>query len=95
LLANSSQREQNNITPIRGLLFIPSCTELPPEGTVEQKGDQGYKRRTDQPHCTAEWQNKDVHREGEGWTAKEKGTPARKNSTYELRYVQEHGVDTR
>jgi hypothetical protein len=39
LLANSSQRQQNNITPVHGLLFIPFFTELPLEGTVQQTGD--------------------------------------------------------
>lgn len=94
LLANSSQRQQNNITPVHGLLFIPFLTELPPEGTVQQKGDQGNKSRTDQPHSTAEGQNKDVRREGEGWTAKEKGTPARESGTCDLGYVQERGVSS-
>jgi hypothetical protein len=75
LLAKSSQRKQKNVTPIHGLLFIPYLTELPPEGTVQQEGDYGNKSHTDQPHSTAERQNKDVRHEGQGWTAIEKGTP--------------------
>jgi hypothetical protein len=35
LLANSSQRKQNNITPVCGLLLM----ELPSEGAVQQEGD--------------------------------------------------------
>lgn len=39
LLASSSQRQHNNITPVYGLLFVTFFIELPLEGTVQQKGN--------------------------------------------------------
>jgi hypothetical protein len=80
LLANSSERKQNDVTPARGLLSV----ELPSEGAVEQEGDEGKEAETGQPHCTTEWQGENVHHEGQGWRAEQKRTPG--NTIASLHY---------